>query len=494
MDLSLLPAVTIAIPLLAAVLIPIVGRHENIREAVTITAAVAMLGSVLAMLPAVLSGSRITISLLSMVPGGDLALRVDAFGMVFALTAAVLWLLNSFYAIGYMRSLKEHAQTRFFFCFAVAIAAAVGIAFSENLLTLFVFYETLTIITYPLVVHVETPAAMKAGRKYLAYLLVGGIALLAAVIVTYALTGTTAFVPGGFLAGSGPALVLQVLFLLFMVGFVKAAWMPLHGWLPAAMVAPTPVSAFLHAVAVVTAGVFGVVRIAGWVYGMDLMASLGLGVFLAAIASFTIVTGSLFALTEDNLKRRLAYSTVSQLSYILLGVSMLSIAGMTAAMVHIPIHAFLKITLFLVAGAVIVSAGKERISEMKGIGRKMPVTALMFSAAALGICGLPPLAGIISKIYLALGAVEGGMPILLLVIIASTVLNTAYFLPIIHTMLLQRPDDERSLDSVTEPPLVMLIPIVLTAAISVWIFLSPSMPFMDLIDIAIAEITGSVVP
>jgi formate hydrogenlyase subunit 3/multisubunit Na+/H+ antiporter MnhD subunit len=236
------------------------------------------------------------------------------------------------------------------------------------------------------------------------------------------------------------------------------------------------------------------VRVAGWVYGMDLMASLGLGIFLAVIASFTIVTASLFALTEDNLKRRLAYSTVSQLSYILLGVSMLSIAGMTAAMAHIPIHAFLKITLFFVAGAVIVSAGKECISEMKGIGRKMPVTALMFSAAALGICGLPPLAGIISKIYLALGAFEGGMPILLLVIIASTVLNAAYFLPIIHTMLLQRPDDERSLDSVTEPPLVMLIPIVLTVAVSVWIFFSPSMPFMDLIDIAIAEITGSVVP
>lgn len=494
MDADLLPAVTIAIPLLAAVLIPIVGRNENIREGVTIAAAVAMLGSVLAMLPAVLSGGRITISLLPMVPGGDLALRVDAFGMVFALTAAVLWLLNSFYAIGYMRSLKEHAQTRFFFCFAVAIAAAVGIAFSENLLTLFVFYEILTIITYPLVVHVETPAAMKAGRKYLAYLLVGGIFLLAAVILTYILTGTTVFVPGGFLAGSGSALILQVLFLLFMVGFVKAAWMPLHGWLPAAMVAPTPVSAFLHAVAVVTAGVFGIVRIAGWVYGMDLMASLGLGIFLAAIASFTIVTASLFALTEDNLKRRLAYSTVSQLSYILLGVSMLSIAGMTAAMAHIPIHAFLKITLFFVAGAVIVSAGKECISEMKGIGRKMPVTALMFSAAALGICGLPPLAGIISKIYLALGAFEGGMPILLLVIIASTVLNAAYFLPIIHTMLLQRPDDERSLDSVTEPPLVMLIPIVLTVAVSVWIFLSPSMPFMDLVDIAIAEITGSVIP
>lgn len=491
---NLIPVMAIIIPLFAAALIPLVGKYANIREAVTITAGVAMLGTVLAMLPSILSGDRIVVSLLPMVPGGDFALRVDAFGMIFAITAATLWLLNSFYAIGYMRALREHSQTRFYFCFAVAIAAAVGIAFSENLLTLFIFYEILTIITYPLVVHAETPEAMKAGRKYLVYLLIGGIFLLAAVILTYMLTGATGFVPGGFLEGSGSTLVLRILFLLFMVGFVKAAWMPIHSWLPAAMVAPTPVSAFLHAVAVVTAGVFGIVRIAGWVYGMDLMASLGLGVFLALIASFTIITASLFALTEDNLKRRLAYSTVSQLSYILLGVSMLSIAGMTGAMVHIPIHAFLKITLFFVAGAIMVSAGKEYISDMKGIGRKMPVTALMFAAAAIGICGLPPLSGIISKIYLAVGAVEGGVPILILILIASAVLNAAYFFPIIYTMMLERPDDEASIATISEPPFMMLIPIILTVVISILIFLFPSMPFMDLIDISIAEITGSVIP
>ena len=489
-----LPAVVIAIPLLASVLILATGRYENLREGVTITAASAMLGSVLLMLPGVLAGNRFTFTLLPMVPGGDFALKVDAFGMVFALVAASLFLLNSFYAIGYMRSLKEHAQTRFFFCLAVAIAAAIGIAFSANLLTLFIFYEILTIITYPLVVHVETPEAMKAGRKYLAYLLIGGIFLLAAVILTYILTGTTDFVAGGFLAGSGSDLTLWILFILFLVGFVKAAWMPLHGWLPAAMVAPTPVSAFLHAVAVVTAGVFGIVRIAGWVFGMDLMAMLGLGTLLAVIASFTIIVASLFALAEDNLKRRLAYSTVSQLSYILLGVSMLSVAGMTGAMAHIPIHAFLKITLFFVAGAVVVAAGRERISDMKGIGRKMPVTAVMFSGAAIGICGLPPFSGLISKVYLALGAVEGGVPILLLVLVASTVLNAAYFFPIIHTMLVASPDDERSLDSVSEPPLLMLVPIILTTVASVLIFLYPAVPFMDLVEIAIEEITGSVIP
>ncbi|HQP71407.1 MAG TPA: proton-conducting transporter membrane subunit, partial [Methanoculleus sp.] len=250
---GLLPVVTVVIPLLAAVMILVCGRHENIRDGFTVAAAVAMLAYVVAMLPSILAGERIAVSLIPLLPGGDLALRVDAFGMVFALTAAVLWLLNSFYSIGYMRSLKEHAQTRFFFCLAVAIASAIGIAFSANLVTLLVFYEILTIITYPLVVHVETPEAMAAGRKYLAYLLIGGVFLLAAVVLTYILTGTTGFAPGGFLAGSAPPLTLQILFILFMVGFVKAAWMPLHGWLPAAMVAPTPVSAFLHAVAVVTA-------------------------------------------------------------------------------------------------------------------------------------------------------------------------------------------------------------------------------------------------
>ena len=492
--LSFLLLLTLLIPLAAAALIPVVSRHENLRESVTLVAAGSMVLIVLAMLPEILGGGRISITLLPLLPGGDLALRIDALGMIFALTASVLWLLNSVYSIGYMRALREHDQTRFYFCFAVAIAAAMGIALSANLVTLFVFYEILTLITYPLVVHVGTPEAMRAGRKYLAYLLGGGICLLAATIVTFTLTGTTEFIPGGFLAGAGAALSLQVLFILFMAGFVKAAWMPFHAWLPAAMVAPTPVSAFLHAVAVVTAGVFGVVRVAGWVYGTDLMAALGLGTVLAIIASFTIITASLFALAEDNLKRRLAYSTVSQLSYILLGVSMLSIAGMTGAMIHIPFHAFQKITLFFCAGAIIVGAGREAISDMQGIGQKMPVTAAMFAAAAAGICGLPPFCGMISKVYLSLGAVQAGELILLGVIIASAVLNVAYFFPIIYTMIIARPRDERALDDVREAPLAMLIPIVLTVIASIAFFFFPAMPFLDLAEIALAEISGAGLP
>ncbi len=492
---EILPLLALITPLAAAVLIPIVSRHENLRESVTLIAAGTLVVVVVAMLPEIIEGSRISITLLPLLPGGDLALRADAFGMIFALTASVLWVLNSLYSIGYMRALREHDQTRFFFCFAIAIAAAIGIAFSANLITLFVFYEILTLITYPLVVHAGTPEAMQAGRKYLAYLLGGGICLLAATIVTYTLTGTTEFIPGGFLAaGTGTALTLQILFILYMAGFVKAAWMPFHAWLPAAMVAPTPVSAFLHAVAVVTAGVFGVIRVAGWVYGTDLMAALGLGTVLAIIASFTIITASLFALAEDNLKRRLAYSTVSQLSYILLGVSMLSTAGITGAMAHIPFHAFLKITLFFGAGAIIVGTGREAISDMRGIGRKMPVTAAMFAAAAAGICGLPPFCALISKVYLSLGAVQAGELILLGVIIVSSVLNVAYFFPIIYTILIARPSDKQTLDEIREAPLFMLIPIILTVVASIAFFFFPGMPFLDLSGIALAEINGGALP
>ncbi len=492
---GILPLLAITIPLAAAALIIATGRHMNLRDSVTLGAAASMVVVVLAMLPEILAGGRIGITLVPLLPGGDLALRVDALGMIFGLVASILWLLNSLYSIGYMRALKEHDQTRFYFCFAIAIAAAIGIAFSANLVTLYVFYEVLTLITYPLVVHVGTPEAMQAGRKYLAYLLGGGICLLAATILTYTLTGTTEFIPGGFLAGAGAAaLSLQVIFLLYLGGFVKAAWMPFHAWLPAAMVAPTPVSAFLHAVAVVTAGVFGVVRVAGWVYGVDLMADLGLGVLLAVIASFTIITASLFALAQDNLKRRLAYSTVAQLSYILLGVSMLSTAGLTGAVIHIPFHAFQKIALFFCAGAVIVGAGRENISDMKGIGRKMPVTAVMCAAAAAGICGLPPFCGLVSKVYLSIGAVQAGELALLGVIIVSAVLNVAYFFPIIHTMIIARPSDDRALDTVTEAPLIMLVPIILAVTASVAFFFFPAVPFLDLAEIAIADMSGAGLP
>lgn len=485
---SVMPAYAVLTPLAAAVLILLFRRHGNIREGWTILAAAANFLIVLSLLPQVLAGDRVEYTFIELLPGLDIALKADAFGMIFALTASGLWIITSFYSIGYMRTLRERALARYFFSFAVAIAAALGIAFSANLLTMFIFYEILTVSTYPLVVHTETEEARRAGRKYFAYLLVAGVFFLFSVVLTYYLTGTTDFVPGGFLAGTGPVILQQILFVAFLVGFAKAAWIPLHGWLPSAMVAPAPVSALLHAVAVVKAGVFGIVRVVCFVYGIELTAEIGMATLLAAIAAATIIIGSLLALQQDSLKRRLAYSTVSQLSYILLGVALLTPMGITGAMLHIPFHAFMKITLFFCAGALFVAAGVEYISDMKGIGRRMPVTMLMFVIGAIGICGLPPVCGIISKWYLALGAMQAHHLAAFLVLITSSVLNLLYFFPIIYTAFFEEPEGEGQ--NVREAPLFMLVPLVITGVGSLLLFLVPDLPFLRLAEVAIGEITG----
>lgn len=485
---SIVPACAVLVPLAAAVLILLSRGHEKIREGWTILAAAANFLIVLSLLPQVLAGDRVACTLIELLPGLDMAFRVDAFGMLFALVASGLWIVTSIYSIGYMRALREHALTRYFFSFAVAIAAALGIAFSANLVTMFIFYEILTISTYPLVAHTETEEARKAGRKYLAYLITAGVFFLFSVILTYFLTGTTDFQPGGILAGTGPVILQQILFVTFLIGFAKAAWMPLHGWLPSAMVAPAPVSALLHAVAVVKAGVFGIVRVVCYVYGIELTAEIGMGTLLAVIAGATIITGSLLALQQDNLKQRLAYSTVSQLSYILLGVALLTPMGITGAMLHIPFHAFMKITLFFCAGALIVAAGVEYVSDMKGIGRRMPVTMLMFSIGAIGICSLPPVCGIISKWYLVLGAMQVHNLAAFLVLITSSVLNILYFFPIIHTAFFEEPESGR--EGVREAPLSMLVPLAITAVGSVLLFLAPDVAFLRLVEVAIGELTG----
>ncbi|MDN7024097.1 monovalent cation/H+ antiporter subunit D family protein [Methanoculleus sp. FWC-SCC1] len=487
---SYAPVLALAIPFAASLLILAFRNHEFIRESWTVIASVVNFAVVLSLLPLILAGNTAEYAIMQLLPGLEVALRVDAFGLIFALTSSSLWVANSFYSIGYMRALKEHGLTRYFFCFAVAIASAMGIAFSANLWTMFIFYEILTLSTYPLVVHNENEAARQAGRKYIAYLLTAGIFFLFSLIVTYALTGTTAFEPGGILAGHGTALMQQILFVTFLVGFAKAAWMPLHSWLPSAMVAPTPVSALLHAVAVVKAGAFGIIRIVCFIFGIDLMANLGLGVLLAVIASITIIVASMFALAQDNLKRRLAYSTIGQLSYILLGVALLTPLGITGAMIHIPFHAFMKITLFFCAGAIIVAAGIENISDMKGLARSMPVTMTAFAIGAIAVIGLPPACGLISKWYLVLGTVQAHEIALLLVLIGSTVLNVAYFFPILYTAFFEEP--EGGAKGIREAPMMMLAPLVATALISIALGLYPDLPFLRLAEMAVQNLMGVV--
>ena len=489
------PLMALAFPLACALLIYLFRHRPNLREGCTLTAAIGQFVMVMSMAPILLDGRIIVCHIITIAGGLDIEYRVDAFGLIFAITSSFLWILVSLYSIGYMRALEEHAQTRYYFMFALAIFSAVSIAFSANLVTFYIFYEALTLSTYWLVAHHEDKEAFAATRKYLAYLLISGWFLFAAVALTYALSGTTAFRSGGILttdSASGGTLVF--LFGLFALGLLKAAWIPFHSWLPAAMVAPTPVSALLHAVAVVKAGVFGFVRIVCYVFGVDLMETLGLGLMLGAVASFTMIVGSFFAIGEDNLKRRLAYSTISQLSYILFGAALLSPYGIKGAMVHIPFHGFMKITLFLCAGAVMVVSGKKHISQLAGIGRQMPVTMVAFGVGAIGMCGIPPAAGFISKWFLCLGSLQSGHFVFLGVILISSLLDVIYFFPIVKTAFFDRPDvvEEGRMSPATwrktskSQYLLMVVPLAITAVFSIVFCLFPGTFYiLDLAETAI---------
>jgi len=394
------------LPLLGTVAILLSSRSPNLREGCTLAAGIGMFLVVLSMLPSVLAGGGFTVTLATVVPGVPLQLRVDPLGMFFALVASFLWIFTSLYSIGYMRVLEEHDQTRYFASFAVAIAATIGVAFSANLLTLYLFYEALSLSTYPLVTHERNAEARASGRKYLTFILGTSIGLvLPAMVVIYQLTGTLDFTNGGILAGKASPELLGLLLVLLVFGFAKAAVMPFHGWLPAAMVAPTPVSSFLHGVAVVKVGVFSILRVIFHIIGPVQLAQADIGWIVTTLASVTLLAASLVALTQDNLKRRLAYSTIGQLSYMILGAGMLSAAGMTGGVLHIVMHAFGKITLFFCAGAIYVASHKKYVSEMDGLGRQMPVTFLAFFLGSLSIIGMPPLGGFLSKWNLLVGAV-----------------------------------------------------------------------------------------
>jgi formate hydrogenlyase subunit 3/multisubunit Na+/H+ antiporter MnhD subunit len=483
---------------MAAPCIFVLRNRPNLRESATLIAAVLQFAVVISMVPTITSGRMIAFRIIDIGAGIELGYRVDAFGLIFAITSSFLWILVSLYAIGYMRSLNEHAQTRFYFMFALAIFSAVSIALSENLVTFYVFYEALTLSTYWLVAHHEDEKAFAATRKYLAYLLTSGWFLFAAVVLTYAVAGTTSFSDQGILSKTSvSASTLTLLFVLFALGSLKAAWMPFHSWLPSAMVAPTPVSALLHAVAVVKAGVFGFVRIVCHVFGIDLVEELGLGIWLGTVASITMILGSFFAIGENNLKRRLAYSTISQLSYILFGVALLSPFGVKGAMIHIPFHGFMKITLFLCAGAIMVMTGKKEISQLAGAGKQVPITMLAFTIGAIGMCGAPPVAGFISKWFLCLGTVQSGALIFLGVILVSSLLDVIYFFPIVKTAFFDSPVEttmaprDRMLNLETHNPLYlfMVLPLALTAVLSiVFCFFPNAFYILNLTEIAVKNL------
>ncbi len=474
---SPLPLYAVLTPLVGTVLIMLAGStRPNLREAWTLLAALAQFSLVYAMLPPVLQGSVIEYSLVTIYRDTALMFRVDAFGMVFALLSSFLWIIVSIYSIGYLRSLTEHAQTRYFSCFAIALLGAVGVALAGNLLTLFMFYEILTLSTFPLVVHKETPEAMRAGQKYLIYLLTGAVFVLFATGYSYLISGTMDFAAGGFLHGTSSPHILKVILVCFMIGFgSKAALMPIHEWLPSAMVAPTPVSALLHAVAVVKAGVFCVLRIIMYVFGPGLLKELDVRLALAAIVSFTVIAANLIALTQDNLKRRLAFSTISSLAMIILGACLLTPGSFRGAILYIPFHGFMKITLFMCAGAIFVKTGKERVSELDGIGSRMPLTMAAFSIASAGLVGIPPVCGFISKWYLCAGAYQSGDVLFLFVFLLSALLDAAYLFPVVYRAFFKTIGAEKS--QIREAPLSMVIPLALTALLSILFFFSPDLFF-----------------
>lgn len=467
------------VPLIGAVAIALLGRWPNIREAATMITAVTLFGLVIRVLLGLTDGEYIYVEWLTLFSGVSIAFNTEPLSILFAMIASGLWIITSIYAVGYMRGAGEKNQTRFYVCFAIALAAAMGVAFSANLLTLFLFYEVLTLSTYPLVAHKGDAKARAGARTYLAILLTTSIVFfLPAIIWTYAVAGTLEFTPGGILTGNLAAGSATLLLFLFLFGVGKDAIMPFHRWLPAAMVAPTPVSALLHAVAVVKAGVFTVTKVVIYIFGTDYLAEVPYENLAVYLAGFTVVAASAVALRQTNIKRLLAYSTISQLSYIIMAAMALAPFSEIGAVMHIAAHAFGKITLFFTAGAIYIAAKKTEVTQLDGIGLRMPYTMAAFAVGALSMIGVPPTAGFVSKWFIIAGAFQLDNYFVLTVLVLSTALNAAYFLPIIFRAFF-KPETEPPVKSHGEAPVTMVLALGTTATLTLLFFFFNG-PLLDL--------------
>jgi multicomponent Na+:H+ antiporter subunit D len=472
-----LSVAALLIPVFAAAAILAAKRHPRLRDALVVVAALALAACVLGLSPSILAGEAPRVLLVQVAPGLELALAPEPLGLIYALVASLLFVPTAAYALGYARASNLKKPARFHAGFQLAMAAAMGIAFSANLFTLFVFYELMTLVTYPLVAHAETQRAREGARRYLTILLGSSLGLLfAAIAWTFSLAGTLEFAPGGILSHDLPKGVLVLLLALFAWGFGKAALMPLHGWLPSAMVAPTPVSALLHAVAVVKAGVFGITKVVVAIFGLDVLAGLGASDWLVLVAAASLVVSGWIALRQDELKRRLAYSTVSQLAYVTLGAALATSYGAAGAALQIATHAAGKITLFFAAGCIQVASARTKVSQLDGIGRRMPVTMTCFVIASISVIGLPPCAGVISKWYLLRGAAQAESAVAAAAIIIGTLLAIGYLAPIVSAAFFRAEPHspvERTQEKVQEAPPLMLVAICLTALTTLLLFLFP---------------------
>jgi multicomponent Na+:H+ antiporter subunit D len=458
------------LPLIGSAAIVLLGRSPNLRESATLVTATALFVIVVRLAAEVGAGGAPSLTLAHVTPELAIGFHLEPLGALFAVLASGLWIVNSLFSIGYMRGNAERDQTRFYMLFPIAIGSALAIAASADLFTTFIFYEVLTLSTYPLVAHKGDEKARRGARIYLAILLATSLGLLLpAIVATASVAGDVTFRLGGIFPADVSHVTAGIILVLFAFGIAKAALMPVHSWLPNAMVAPTPVSALLHAVAVVKAGVFVMLKVSIYVFGPELMQSLPAAKGLAAVAGASIVIASLIAMTKDNLKARLAFSTISQLSYITLGAMLATPAALLGAALQILMHAFGKITLFMGAGAIYTGAHKTEISTMKGLGRKMPWTFSAFLLGALSIIGLPPLAGVWPKLNLMIGAAEAGRPWLIGALALSSVLNVGYLLPIVARGFFQSSDDDAAAP-IRTPFLVVLAPCITAAGCLVLFF------------------------
>ncbi|TVQ38200.1 MAG: monovalent cation/H+ antiporter subunit D family protein [Wenzhouxiangella sp.] len=477
----MLPQISLAgivlIPFLGAVAIALAAGRARLRNIFCWASSIIFLLAVLGQVAPFLEGETSRQVAWQLLPELTIAFQLEPLGLVFLLLSSSLWLLATPYAIGYMAHGGYTNLSRFFACYAIALGAAAGIALADNLLTMFVFYEILSVSTYPLVAHTGTSKARRGARVYLALLLMTSICFwLPAMIWVWASTGSIDFAAGGILEGQVSPAVAGWMLVLFMFGTGKAALMPFHRWLPAAMVAPTPVSALLHAVAVVKAGVFVVLKLALYVFGIDFLREIPLTDFVLYVAAFTMLAASLIAMHQDNLKARLAYSTVSQLSYIVVGAMLATQVAAIGGGMHMVMHGYGKITLFFCAGAIYLASKKTLVSELDGLGRRMPFTMGAFLLGALCVIGIPPLGGLWSKWHLVTGAFDAGHGIVLVAFLVSTLLNIAYLLPpVLRAFLKPLPAGESS--SIKEAPWLCVVPLTLTAAGAIALFFFAGIPY-----------------
>lgn len=473
-SLELMLLFSIALPLFAVAAIMATGGKPNLREGVTISTSLVLLYFVTSLYQGLNQGKSISIQWLEIIPGLGLNFNVEPLGLLLALIASFLWLITTIYSIGYMRGHGETNQTRFYSFFAIAISSVMGVAFAADLFTLFIFYEVLTLSTYPLVTHASTQKAKAGGRIYLGILLGTSIVFfLLAIISTWFITGTLNFKSGGIFNHDVDTILASVILILFVFGIGKAALMPFHSWLPAAMVAPSPVSALLHAVAVVKAGVFAILKVSVYIFGIDLLSILPGTQFLLYLAGISVLMASLIAMRQDNLKLRLAYSTVSQLGYVTIGALLATSAGVIGGSMHIAMHAFGKITLFFCAGAILVATHKSKISDMQGIGWQMPITMTAFFIASLSIVGVPPAGGTWSKWFLLMATIDTGQWFLMVTLMISSLLSIAYLIPISFRAFFPQNNDLSSGVSIKEAPLNSLIALSITTLFCVILFVYP---------------------